>query len=200
MPMVSLVVCVYQQGFLLQRLLQESEGCYDDLVVVHDGPDISDVAHVARCFKGRFFEGDRVGSLEGQSPFAWRQANHDWILRLDADEFPSDELRVWLRKFCAAPEPAAEISGYTCIWPLWDGRRAITNKWPAGRIFLFNKNRVRFFGMIEQTPIPDGNYEALDFSASSTAAQVPRVSQRLVSQASLSLAPRHCPIPNECAH
>jgi hypothetical protein len=162
MPAISLVVCVYQQGLLLQRLLQESEGCYDDLVVVHDGSDISDVAQIARRFDARFFQADRIGSLEGQSPFAWRQANHDWILRLDADEFPSEQMKQWLRRFRRQTEPAPRISGYSSIWPLWNGKRAITNKWPAGRIFLFNKNRVRFFGMVEQVPIPDGNYEALD--------------------------------------
>ena len=162
MPAISLVVCVYQQGPLLKRLLEEAKGCYDDLVVVHDGPDIFDVGQVARRFEARFFQTARIGSLEGQSPFAWSQAKNDWILRFDADEFPSDQMKQWLRDFRQAPEPSPRVSGYTCIWPLWDGKRATTSKWPAGRIFLFNKNRVRFFGMIEQAPIPEGSYEALD--------------------------------------
>ena len=34
MPALSLVVCVYQQRDLLARLIHESQGCYDDLVVV----------------------------------------------------------------------------------------------------------------------------------------------------------------------
>jgi len=39
MPAISLVVCVYRQRDLLERLLQESTGCYDELLVVHDGPE-----------------------------------------------------------------------------------------------------------------------------------------------------------------
>ncbi len=93
----------------------------------------------------------------------WGQAKHDWILRLDADEFPGAEMKQWLHTFRHAPEPPPEISGYTCIWPLWNGSREVTKKWPPGRIFLFHRQRVRFFGMVEQMPVPDGIYQPLDF-------------------------------------
>ena len=39
MPKICLVVCLYKERDLLERLLQHAEGCYDDLVVVHDGPE-----------------------------------------------------------------------------------------------------------------------------------------------------------------
>ena len=162
MPALSLVVCVYKQRDLLERLLQKAAGCYDDLVVVHDGPDTDSVRSLVEQNGGRFFEHPRVGSLEGQSPFAWAQASHDWILRLDADEFPSEEMTVWLKQFRKATEPAGNISGFTCIWPLWDGAQAITKCWPKGRIFLFHRQRVRFFGMVEQVPVADGQYQPLN--------------------------------------
>ena len=38
MPKISLVVCLYREKELLERLLKHAQGCYDDLVVVHDGP------------------------------------------------------------------------------------------------------------------------------------------------------------------
>ena len=161
MPAISLVVCVYKETVLLERLLHEAADCYDDLVVVHDGPDTTNVREIVSRTDGRFFENTRMGSLEAQSPFAWERAKQDWILRLDADEFPSKEMKQWLRHFRSGSEPAADVSGYTCIWPLWNGTRTITKRWPAGRIFLFNRQRVRFFGLIEQTPIADGHYETL---------------------------------------
>lgn len=159
MPAISLVVCVYREGELLARLLRHAAGCYDELVVVHDGPDSAGVGAVVAAAGGRFFEAERRGSLEGQSAFAWAQARHEWILRLDADELPGEEMQAWLQAFRRGPEPAAEISGHTCIWPLWNGRRAVTKHWPAGRIFLFHRQRVRFFGLVEQTPIPDGRWQ-----------------------------------------
>ena len=161
MPTLSLVVCVQSQRDLLDRLLQKAQGCYDELLIVHDGPDTFAVKEIADRFHGRWFEAPLAGSLEAQSPFAWARSTYDWILRLDADEFPSEKMKEWIFRFRQAAEPEPSISGYTCVWPIWDGLRAVTKHWPAGRIFLFNRRRVRFFGQIEQTPIPDGRYEAL---------------------------------------
>jgi len=162
MPSVTLVVCVHRQRDLLERLIRESAGCYDELIILHDIPDTQNVREVTLAAGGRFFERKPAYLQEPHWPFAWGEAKHDWIVRLDADEFPSPELKKWLQEFRRAPEPAPEISGYTCIWPLWDGRRAISKKWPAGRLFLFHRLRVRFFGMCEQGPVPDGQCEPLD--------------------------------------
>ncbi len=199
---ISLVVCICRERELLARLLQESAGLYDDLVVVHDGPEQPEpekpaviaapganaldfsridpgtppipvyrepnvpprpgsIHELVVKHGGRFFEGPRCFQQEPHWPFAWSQARHDWILRLDADEYPSVEMKMWLEGCRAAPEPPADVSGYTCIWPLWDGVRAVTRRWPAGRIFFIHRRRVRFFGMAEQVPVPDGRYEPL---------------------------------------
>src|SRR4051812_32393021 len=132
MPNLSLVVCVHLQRDLLERLIREAQGSYDDLVVVHDGPDTANLRAIVEPAGGRFFERPREHQQEPHWPFAWGQAKHDWILRLDADEFPDTEMKQWLREFRRAPEPSAAISGYSCVWPLWDGKRPITKKWPGG--------------------------------------------------------------------
>jgi len=162
MPPVSLVVCVHRERELLARLLKRSDGCYDDLVVVHDGPDTSGVRGVVEAAGGRFFERPREFQQEPHWPFAWEQARHDWILRLDADEFPSEEMKRWLQSFRRSADPGESISGYTCIWPLWNGKRPVSKRWPAGRNFLFHRQRVRFFGMVEQVPVADGTFEPLN--------------------------------------
>ena len=162
MPALSLVVCIYRQRDLLERLLRETQGCYDDLVVVHDGPDTDAVRLTVEAMGGRFFAPARASHPAPPWPFAWAQAKHDWILRLDADEFPSPEMNAWLKQFREAAEPAVEVSGFTCIWPVWDGAKAVTKRWPAGRIFLFHRQRVRFLGMVENVPAPDGGYTPLD--------------------------------------
>lgn len=162
MPKISLVVCVYQEGELLQRLLAQAHGVYDDLVVVHDGPDTTGVRAIVEAAGGRFFEGPRAFQQEPHWARAWGEAQNDWILRLDADEYPSPPMLAWLSQFRQQPAPAPELSGYTCIWPLWNGQQAVTKRWPAGRNFLFDRRRVRFFGMVEQVPVADGRFEALE--------------------------------------
>lgn len=161
MPQLSLVVCVHQERDLLARLLARAGGCYDDLVVVHDGSDDSDVRSLVEDHGGRFFERPRCFQQEPHWPFAWAQARHGWILRWDADEFPSEALKNWLRAFRAQAEPPADVSGFTCIWPLWDGKCARTRKWPR-RIFLINRQRVRFIGLVHEAPMADTRYTPLN--------------------------------------
>jgi len=158
MPAISLVVCLYNEREYLERLLEQSRGIYDDLVVVHDGPDNANIRELVEQSGGRFFEGPRAYQQEPHWPFAWGEAKYDWILRLDADEFPSTEMKQWLQDFRKGAEPEPEVTGYTCIWPIWNGKRALSDRWPTGRQFLFQRQRVRFFGMVEQTPIPDGSF------------------------------------------
>lgn len=160
MPCVSLVVCLHKERDHLERLLQHAEGCYDDLVVVHDGPDETQVGELVARHGGRFFERPRAFQQEFHWPFAWGQARHDWILRWDADEFPSDGLQQWLRDFRSHPEVPAGVSGYMGVLPLWDGRRARTRRWPH-RVILIHRQRVRYFGMADQGPMADGRFETL---------------------------------------
>lgn len=224
MPKVSLVICLHGERDFFERLLEHAEGCYDDLVIIHDGPERRHHAEsvegaggnaepdwkspeelslstpgippaaIARdhanqesvdflppgyrlvngpaepggiyelvaAHGGRFYEGARCFQQEPHLPFAWAAAKHNWILRLDADEFPSEDLKRWIKCFRQEKEPVESLSGYTCIWPLWNGREAIANTWPSGRLFLFQRNRVRFFGLAEQILVADGYFENTD--------------------------------------
>ncbi len=162
MPAITLVICVFRQRDLLERLLREAANCCDELVVVHDGPDETGVRATVETAGGRFFEEPRSFQQEPHMPFGFGQARHDWILKLDADEFPSAPMKIWLQNFRLAPEPAPGVSGYTCIWPIWNGWRTVSQKLHKGRIFLYDRRQVRFFGMVEQAVVPDGHFEALD--------------------------------------
>ena len=159
MPALSLTIAIYREPDLLRRLLREAEGCYDELIVVHDGPDELNVRSIVESAGGRFFERPRVFQPEPHIPFAIAEAKNDWIMRLDADELPSEKMKEWLKEFRRAPEPPADLSGYTFIWPLWNGKKTISKKWPDGRIFVFNRKSVRAIGMVEAGYIPDGRLE-----------------------------------------
>lgn len=208
MPKISLVVCLYREKDLLEKLLKHSEGCYDDLVVVHDGTensqpeslhsdyispaqlsltapqappiqlarDYSDlprnstmpsgyrlgnaphplgsIQELVHQYNGRFYEGPRCFQQEPHWPFAWWAAKYDWILRLDADEYPSEALRIWLKDFRKRLSPPNSTCGFLCIWPYWDGTHEFIIDHTESRPFLINKRRVSFFGMAEQGPIP----------------------------------------------
>src|SRR5262249_54140567 len=70
MPELSLAVCLYRERKFLERLLDHSQGCYDDLVVVHDGTDTDDVRSLVEWHRGRFLSSraDSSRNLIGRSP------------------------------------------------------------------------------------------------------------------------------------
>lgn len=222
MPKISLVVCLKSEGELLARLLEKSAGCFDDLVVVHDGPEnfptpqspsgnaitkeidwkspehvslskpaappkilARDFYHISphaplpsgyrlvegdpnagsihelvNHYGGRFFEGPRCFQQEPHWPFAWWAAKNDWILRLDADEYPSASLQKWLLNFIAQD---SQESGFMAIWPLWTGKKEIWSSSKPTRLFLFNRHLVKFIGMVERSPeFKDRSFHSLN--------------------------------------
>jgi hypothetical protein len=214
MPKISLVVCLYREKDLLGRLMKHVEGCYDDLVVVHDGAETSafpstqtqhtspeqlslsspqappvamardygdlsrdstmppgyrlrrdlgatgTIQELVQQYKGSFYEGPRCFQQEPHWPFAWLVARHNWVLRLDSDEYPSDEMRVWLRAFRRNLAIDNTTSGFTCRWPFWNGRREINYDHLEWRPFLINKRRTAFIGLAEQGPIPLADWKS----------------------------------------
>ncbi len=149
-----MVVCLHRERQFLSRLLDHAEGCYNDLIVVHDGPDLDDVGSLVKARGGRFFERPRQFSGDGHYPFAWQQARHDWIFRPDADEYPGSSLAAWLRDFQLMPSPDMDISGFEFIIPLWTGSAQATQRWPY-RPTLIHRNRIRYFSLCEQWLVPD---------------------------------------------
>jgi len=73
----------------------------DDIVVVDSGSSDDTVA-IARALGARVVPQDWLG-FGPQKQFAVAQANHDWVLCLDADERVSDELRASIEAVLAAP-------------------------------------------------------------------------------------------------
>jgi len=118
MPAVSLVVCVCQQRDLLARRICKSQGFYDELLVVHDRSDTTDVWTVVAPARGRYVERSHEFQQGPHWPFVWDKPTHDWILRLDADEFPTAELKTWLKKFRSSAKPDETISFFEDrYWP-----------------------------------------------------------------------------------
>jgi hypothetical protein len=160
MPKITLIVCAYGDRDPLSRLLEQSRDCYDELLVVHDGPDFQEVRSVVEKFCGRFIERPRAFSQEPHIPVAIGQATHDWILRFDSDEYPSDELHEWLIDFRKTSDVNLEIAGYRWICPAWNGQKRITMNWPYKFLRLFDRNKVTMIGLCENVPEPDAGYLA----------------------------------------
>src|SRR5438552_3445568 len=147
MPKISLIICVHGDRRPLSRLLASSRNCYDELLVIHDGPDFEDVRSLVTEYDGQFIERPRAFSQEPHIPFAIGEAIHDWILRFDSDEYPSDKLRDWIIQFRRSADVDVKIAGYRWICPAWNGRKRITMNWPNKFLRLFDRKKVTMIGL-----------------------------------------------------
>ena len=87
----------------------ESVRWADELVLVdmHSTDRTVAIAESAGC---RVFQHDRMGYVEPARNFAIAQANHPWVLVLDADERVSPGLAAWMKAGLDATEHSQWVS------------------------------------------------------------------------------------------
>ncbi len=75
--------------------------------------------------------------------FAYEQAQGEWLLPIDADEYLSKPLRNQLRQLVREQD----VNGYEFLWRMWDGTRYITENGPY-KLALFRRSCVHLLGII----------------------------------------------------
>ena len=70
----------------------------DEIVVVHDGPCKDRSLEICKKYGAKIFIREHVGCADPHIPFIIEQAKSKWILKIDADESISSNLRKNLKK------------------------------------------------------------------------------------------------------
>jgi glycosyltransferase involved in cell wall biosynthesis len=148
-PRISACLAVRNEERVIERCLRSLDGVVDEIVLVHDGECEDRTLQIARDFGCRVYVRPHM-SPEHQRVFAYEQATGEWLIRIDADEFLSDELRRHLRALAADEE----ANGHRFRWPMWDGERYITEK-GAPRLVMFRRDRTHVLGLPETTETID---------------------------------------------
>jgi glycosyltransferase involved in cell wall biosynthesis len=139
---ISACLAVRNEERTIERCLASLSGVVDEIVVVHGGPCSDRTLEIAERYGCRVFTGEHHGHGEWNTPLAYEQARGEWLLNLDADEFLSDELRSRLRDLVREPG----VDGYSFRWPLWNGRRYITQGGPY-KLVLMRRSATRMIGL-----------------------------------------------------
>jgi glycosyltransferase involved in cell wall biosynthesis len=108
-PPLSVVLITFNAERTLRETLASVTSWADEIVLVDSGStdDTLTIAHAHGCrVLHRSFDG-----FGPQKQFAIKQATHDWILLLDADEAPDDQLQTSIQQTLAAsPDPKQAFS------------------------------------------------------------------------------------------
>jgi len=104
---ISLCMIVKDEEELLEDLLFSVISWIDELVVVDTGSKDSTPEIVER-YGGKLLYRELQGSFADTRNFGLSYATGDWILVLDADERPYQELMNWIRQWVHSAPPSTE--------------------------------------------------------------------------------------------
>jgi glycosyltransferase involved in cell wall biosynthesis len=147
---VSACLVVRNEERVLERCLNSLDDVVDEIVLVHDGECEDRTLEIAARHGCRIYTRPLVGHSEASTVFALEQAQGEWILSIDADEYLGDELRGQLRELVAEEH----VNGYEVLWRMWDGQRYITKDGPY-KLALYRRSSVHVLGMIHSVAVVD---------------------------------------------
>lgn len=139
---ITACIVAYNEERLIGRCLESIAGVVDEIIVVHDGECGDATLEISRQYTEKIFIRPHVGEAEPHRPFSFEQASSEWILQIDADEFLPAATREALADLVAS----GNADAFELLWPLWNGDRQVTKKWPFKRC-LFRKAKARFLGL-----------------------------------------------------
>src|SRR5262245_1747997 len=102
--MISATIITFNEGDRIADAIR-SLSCCDEVIVVDSGSTDS-TREIASAMGARVFTREWDG-YSGQKNFAAAQAQHDWILSIDADERLSGELNAEISEWKRAPSSIA---------------------------------------------------------------------------------------------
>lgn len=134
---ISAVLIVYHEQQIIERCLKSLAGIVDEIIVIHDGECHDDTISVVQQYTNKIFIEPHRGEAEFHQSRALEETTFSWVLRLDADEFLSEELRCSLRTLIKDER----YDAYAFIWPLWNGSTYISKGLPYKEA-LYRKAKI----------------------------------------------------------
>jgi glycosyltransferase involved in cell wall biosynthesis len=140
---ITAIMVVYHEEDIIREALKSIAGVVDEILILHDGPCSDKTLDIAREYTDAVYENTTNAGVPGMIlPQLFRRVKTPWILKIDADERLSDEMRDNIRKLVSRDD----APGYTFIWPFVDStHRPLTKGWPR-KMALYRKDKMSYFG------------------------------------------------------
>jgi glycosyltransferase involved in cell wall biosynthesis len=159
MPPISATIITRNEARNIARAIRSLD-CADEILVVDSG-STDETVKIAAELGARTVNHPWEG-FAAQKNFAVREASHDWILSLDADEEFDEEAKAAIREWKqATPHVGAyrfpRRAQYLGRWILHSGW------YPDWKIRLFHRDRARWAGdYVHESVMADGPVETLN--------------------------------------
>lgn len=150
---ISACLVAHNEEKLIGRCLESVKNLVDEIIVVHDGPCQDKTLGIAKKYTDKVFVRDSIGTMEPHLIFAYKQAQSEWLLRIDPDEFFDGETIGKIKDLLR--NTGDDIDCYTFNWEMWDGIKNIYSRAFQKRC-LFRKSGLHFMGVMHADSPVDG--------------------------------------------
>lgn len=154
---ISACLVIFNEGKVLDKCLSSLKGLADEIIVVHDGECADDSLEIARRYTDKIFVRPHVGMMEAHLVFAYEQANCDWLLRIDADEYFDQEDQGKIKDLLNSDK----FNGYIFKWEMWNGRQPVYFRGLEKMCFM-RRNKFHYIGIPHATGWVDGQIGRAD--------------------------------------
>jgi len=140
MKPITTILVVNNEEKLVKRCLESIKPVSSEIIVIHDGKCVDNSLKIASEFTKKVFERKKYSCLEPHLVDALYMAHHDWILRLDTDEYLSSDLIEHILRLDLEKEL------YTHFTANWREHMVEQTNHPT-KILLFNRNHSLNIGI-----------------------------------------------------
>ena len=155
MPQLSVVIITFNEEKNIARCLESVLGIADDIVVL-DSFSTDTTESICKKYNVNFISHKWEG-YSGSKNFANSQAKYDWVLSLDADEAPSEELKKSILKAKEGSELKTykfhRLTNYCGSWIKHCGW------YPDTKIRIFDRRITKWEGIIHEKLVIDSKQE-----------------------------------------
>jgi glycosyltransferase involved in cell wall biosynthesis len=157
MPQLSVVIITFNEEKNIGRCLESVQGIADDIVVL-DSFSTDQTEAICKKFNVNFIQRKWEGYSASKN-FANSQAKYDWVLSLDADEAPSEELKRSILEAKKGTELKTfkfhRLTNYCGSWIKHCGW------YPDTKIRIFDRRITRWEGLIHEKLVIDSKEPAI---------------------------------------
>ena len=137
---ISAILVVHNEEKVIERCLKSLYNFTDEIIIIHDGPCTDRTVEIAKKYTDKItVTTEQKGISDSWFVMGYNSCQNNWILRMDADEYLSEELRQNIKELVNCNT----CDAYSFFWPMWDGTKYISMK-ASRKTFLFRKTSIGF--------------------------------------------------------
>lgn len=144
MKPISTIIVVNNEEKLVRRCLESIKPVSSEIIVIHDGKCVDNSLKIASEFTKKIFERKKYYCPEPHLVDALYMSHNDWIMRLDTDEYLSQDL---IEHILRLDLEKGDLTHFKANWREWHENTPTEQSGYSAKILLFNKNHSLSIGM-----------------------------------------------------